>query len=536
VSKVVVEIIIVVVIACVGGFFSASEMALVSLREGQVRDLAKRGRRGQKAALLAQDPNRFFSSVQIGVTLATLVTGAYGADTLAGVFKTWLIKQNVSPGWAGPLSFLVVTIAVTFVSLILGELAPKRIGLQRAPRLALLAAPILDFISVMARPVVWLLTKTTNGVVAVLGGDPRAGRSAMTEAELRELVTGSQSLSVDERKIVGEVFDAGKRQIREVLVPRTEVDFLDADTPVAMAASIAVGVPHSRLPVYQDTYDNVTGFVHVRDLLGPGVAKRSVPVRQISRPVKFLPISKTVLSALSEMRREQAHLAIVVDDYGGTAGIVTLEDLVEELIGDIRDEYDLEEGPATKLPAGDVEVDGLLNLDEFREQTGIELPEGPYETVAGYVLAALGDLPSEGNKVQVAGRTITVTELDGRRIARLHVAASRPPAGSTPPGSIPASSPPPASTPAGPATPATSTPAPAEGTPAGSAPPETSAPAPAEGTPAGPATPATSASAPAAGPPPSAPRAPIPAGPADSAISAGQVRLNSEAPQEGDSS
>jgi len=444
VSKVVLEIIIVVVIACVGGFFSASEMALVSLREGQVRDLAKRGRRGQKAAQLAQDPNRFFSAVQIGVTLATLVTGAYGADTLAKVFKSWLVGHKyMSPAWAGPVSYIIVTACVTFVSLVLGELAPKRIGLQRAPWLAQLAAPILDFISVMARPVVWLLTKTTNVIVAVLGGDIRAGRATMTEAELRELVTGSQSLSVDERKIVGEVFDAGKRQIREVLVPRTEVDFLDADTPVAVAAEIAAGVPHSRLPIYTDTYDNVVGFVHVRDLLGPGVAKRSVPVRQISRPVKFLPISKTVLSSLSEMRREQAHLAIVVDDYGGTAGIVTLEDLVEELIGDIRDEYDLEQGPATKLPAGDVEVDGLLNLDEFREQTGIELPEGPYETAAGYVLAVLGDLPSEGQSVQVGGRTITVTELDGRRIARLRVtAASRPagapPPGSTPPGSIPA--------------------------------------------------------------------------------------------------
>ena len=239
-------------------------------------------------------------------------------------------------------------------------------------------------------------------------------------------MTSTQTLSQDERHIVGEVFDAGKRQIREVLVPRTEVVFLDAETPVAEAAAIAAGVPHSRLPVYQDTYDNVIGFVHVRDLLGPGVAKDSVPVSRISRPVKFLPISKTVLSSLSEMRRERAHLAIVVDDYGGTAGIVTLEDLVEELIGDIRDEYDIEQDHATALPAGDVEVDGLLNLDEFTEQTGIELPEGPYETAAGYVLAALGDLPSEGDSVQVAGRTITVTELDGRRIARLRVTANVP--------------------------------------------------------------------------------------------------------------
>jgi len=425
-SKVVLDIVVVLVIILIGGFFAGSEMALVSLREGQVKALTKRGRRGQRAARLAQDPNRFFSAVQIGVTLATLFSGAYGAETLAGYLKSWLIRQHLSPGWAGTVAFIVVTICITFFSLVLGELAPKRIALQRAPTLALLAAPLLDRIAVLARPVVWLLTKCTNLIVALLGGDPRLGRLAITEEELRDLVTGAQTLSQDERQIVGEVFDAGKRQIREVLVPRTEVVFLDAETQVAEAAAIAAGVPHSRLPVYQDTYDNVIGFVHVRDLLGPGVTKDSVPVRQIARPVKYLPISKTVLSSLSEMRRERAHLAIVIDEYGGTAGIVTLEDLVEELIGEIRDEYDIEQDHATRLPAGDVEVDGLLNLDEFGEQTGIELPEGPYETAAGYVLAALGALPSVGDTVQVAGRIITVTELDGRRISRLRVTATVP--------------------------------------------------------------------------------------------------------------
>jgi len=453
VSKVVLEIVVVLIIVCIGGFFAASEMALVSLREGQIRALAKRGRRGQRAARLAQDPNKFFSAVQIGVTLATLVSGAYGAATLADVLKSWLVRQHMSAGWAGPVSFIAVTVAITFFSLILGELAPKRIALQRAPTLSLLAAPLLDRIATLARPVVWLLTTSTNLIVAILGGDPRVGRQAMTEQELRDLVTGAQALSADERHIAGEVFDAGKRQIREVLVPRTEVVFLDAETPVGTAAAIAAGVPHSRLPVYQDTYDNVVGFVHVRDLLGPGVAKGPVPVGRISRPVKFLPISKTVLSSLSEMRRERAHLAIVVDDYGGTAGIVTLEDLVEELIGDIRDEYDIEQDQATRLPTGDVEVDGLLNLDEFTEQTGIELPEGPYETAAGYVLAALGDLPSEGDSVQVAGRTITVTELDGRRIARLRVTATPAPPAATPGPAPPAATP-------GPATPA-ATPGPA---------------------------------------------------------------------------
>ena len=433
-SKILLDVIVVLVIVCIGGFFSGSEMALVSLREGQVRALAKRGRRGQRTARLASDPTRFFSAVQIGVTLATLVSGAYGAATLAGFLKSWLIRQHVSAGWAATLSFVVVTVCITFVSLVLGELAPKRLALQRAPRLALLAAPLLDRIASLARPVVWLLTVTTNVVIAVLGGDPRVGRQAMTEQELRDLVTGAQALSQDERHIVGEVFDAGKRQIREVLVPRTEVVFLDAETPVSAAAAIAAGVPHSRLPVFQDSYDNVIGFVHVRDLLGPGVTNRSVPVGRIARPVKFLPISKTVLSSLSEMRRERAHLAIVVDDYGGTAGIVTLEDLVEELIGDIRDEYDTEHGQATTLRAGEVEVDGLLNLDEFAEQTGIYPARGPLRDgrrATSWPRSATCRRP--GASVQVDGHTITVTELDGRRIARLRVAArAAPPASARP--------------------------------------------------------------------------------------------------------
>jgi putative hemolysin len=419
------DVAVVLVFVLIGGFFAAAEMALVSLREGQVRALGQRGKRGQRAARLAQDPNRFLSAVQIGMTLATLLSGAFGAATLAGKLKSALLRQHLPGSAASAISLFAVTLMISFFTLVLGELAPKRLALQRAERLSLFAAPLLDRISVLARPLVWLLSKSTDLVVSILGGDPRAGRGVMTEEELRDLVEGHQALSPDERHIVGEVFDAGKRQIREVLVPRTEVDFLPSDTPLGRAAEIAGSAPHSRFPVYQGSYDNVIGFVHVRDLLGPGLASRPLTVGEVCRPVKFLPTSKTVLSALSEMRRDRAHLAIVVDEYGGTAGIVTLEDLVEELIGDIRDEYDLEEEQARQLHDGDVEVDGLLNLDEFAEQTGIELPEGPYETVAGFVLATLGRLPAEGEAVEAAGHRITVTKMDGRRISRLLVTPQR---------------------------------------------------------------------------------------------------------------
>jgi putative hemolysin len=419
------DILIVLVIVLIGGFFAAAEMALVSLREGQVRTLSKRGKRGQRAAKLAQDPNRFLSAVQIGVTLATLLSGAFGAATLASSLKSWL-AQHMNADLASALSIAVITLAISFLTLVFGELAPKRIALQRSERVSLFAAPFLDRLATLATPVVWLLSKTVNLVVVILGGDPAVGRGVMTEEELRDLVAGHQALSPDERRIVGEVFDAGKRQIREVLVPRTEVEFLPATMPIAEAASIVSEAPHTRFPVYQESYDDVIGFVHARDLFFPEPDRGPLRVGEACRPVKFLPMSKTVLSALSEMRRENAHLAIVLDEYGGTAGIVTLEDLVEELIGEIRDEYDVEEGHSRQLHDGELEVDGLLNLDDFAEQTGVELPEGPYETVAGFLLASLGHLPSEGESVEVSGRRLAVTQLDGRRIARVRLSQGVP--------------------------------------------------------------------------------------------------------------
>ncbi len=418
------DILLVLVMVLIGGFFAAAEMALVSLREGQVRSLSRRGKRGQRAARLAQDPNRFLSSVQIGVTVATLLSGAFGAALLSAKLQVQL--SHVMPhGVATAVALVAVTLIISFFTLIFGELAPKRLALQRSERVSMLAAPVVDRLATLARPLVWLLSRTTNLVVRLLGGDPGASRGVMTDEELRDLVAGHQALSADERHIVGEVFDAGKRQIREVLVPRTEVEFLPASMPLAQAAAIAERARYSRFPVYQESYDDVIGFVHSRDLLDSRAAQDSRHVGEVCRPVKFLPISKMILSALSEMRRDRAHLAIVVDEYGGTAGIVTLEDLVEELIGDIQDEYDEEASHPRQLHGGELEVDGLLNLTEFAEQTGLELPEGPYETVAGYLLAALGHLPEGGESAQVGGRTLTVTQLDGRRISRVRVSAAR---------------------------------------------------------------------------------------------------------------
>ena len=417
---------LVVVFVLIGSLFAAAEIALVSLRESQVRALAGRGRRGQAVARLAEDPNRFLAAVQVGVTLAGFLSASFGGATLSRTLAPRLEGFGLSPGVAGPSALVLVTVAISYLSLVLGELAPKRLALQRTEGFALALGPSIDRVARVSRPVIWLLSRSTDLVVRLAGGDPNAQREQMSDEELRELVNAHETLGEEERRIVEDVFEAGDRQIREVMIPRTEVDFLDASTPVFKAAREALHQPHSRYPVIRGSADDVIGFVHVRDLLDPQMSGRSVRVGELSRQCLVLPWTRQILAALADMRREGVHLAIVADEYGGTAGIVTMEDLVEELIGDIRDEYDLAQGETTVLRGGDVEVDGLLNLDDFEDETGLELPEGPYETVAGFIMARLGRLPRTGDWVDHGDRRITVREIEGRRVGRVLVTAVPP--------------------------------------------------------------------------------------------------------------
>jgi putative hemolysin len=405
----------------VGSFFAAAEIALVSLREGQVKALSSRGRRGAKVAALATDPNRFLAAGQIGVTLAGFLSAAFGASVFADDLSPVLVDQGLSKSAAHWTAFILVTLVITYLALVIAELAPKRVALQRAEAVALLTAPTLDRIARLSRPAIWLLSRSTDGIVRVLGGDPDLARDAISEEELRGIVAGHETLGREARQLIEDVFEAGERQLHEVMVPRTEVDFLDATTPVYKAVRLSSTSPHSRYPVVRGSHDEIVGFVHVRDLFAPGVTGRAVRVGEIAREVKMMPGTKRVLSAMSEMRREGHHMAIVMDEYGGTDGIVTLEDLVEEIIGEIHDEYDVAEEPAQSLVDGDVEVDGLLNLEDFGDRTGLELPEGPYETVAGYVINELGHLPLEGDTLEALGHRFTVAELDGRRIARVRL-------------------------------------------------------------------------------------------------------------------
>jgi putative hemolysin len=411
-----VNIALVLLFILIGSFFAAAEIALVSLRESQVERLSQRGRRGRTLASLVRDPNRFLAAVQVGVTLAGFVSAGFGASQIVPMLSPVLESWGLPAGWASVLAFITVTIVIAYISLVIGELVPKRIALQRAESTALLVSGPVDLLARVTRPFIWLLSVSTNALVRLLGGDPSSGKEQITGAELRDIVAATEELTAEERALIDDVFDAGDRELREVMLPRTEVAFLDAAMPIREAITEVSDAPHSRYPVIRGSADDVVGVVHIRDLLVPDAVRAGHRVGDLARQTTFFPGTKQVIPALTEMRRLRQHLAIVVDEYGGTAGIVTLEDLVEELVGDIRDEYD------TESAGSRTDVDGLLNLEDFADETGVELPEGPYETVAGFVVSALGELPGVGATVEVGEHLLTVTELDGRRVARISVA------------------------------------------------------------------------------------------------------------------
>jgi putative hemolysin len=421
VSELVGEIALVLLFIVIGGTFNAAEISMISLRESQVvRLAATRGRRGQRLEALVSDPNRFLAAVQIGVTVATMLSSALGAATVSERVSGWLIEQGMRPSAAAPVALVGVTLIISFFSLVLGELAPKRLGLQRSESIALVAAAPLSVLARLFRPVVWLLGRCSDLVVRLLGGDPRSHREVIGPEELRSLVLAHESLSSVERRMIVDVFDAETTRVREVMVPRPEVVFLPASMTISRAARLALTHPHSRFPVTGHDADDVVGVVHMRDLMVPSHALgRAACVSDISTPVTVLPGTKMVLNALHDMRVAGQHLAVIVDEYGGTDGIVTLEDLVSEIVGEMTGGPTR---PAGTLTNGQViQVDGRLNLDDFAEATGIELPAGPYDTAAGYLMAGLGRLAEAGDSIVWMDRRLTVTAMDGRRIARIDI-------------------------------------------------------------------------------------------------------------------
>ena len=414
------DLILVIALVLFAALFVAAEIALLSLRESQIKQIAIKGHRGEKVYKLTRNPNRFLAAAQVGITVFGFLSAALGAEKLSIYISPKLNSMGLSETTATTISIVIVTLGIAYFSLVFGELVPKRLAIFRSESISLIAATPLDVIATLFKPIIWLLSKSTDLVMRAFGIDPKAAREQISEEELVDLVTGHAALTEEERDIVEEVFNASDRAVNEVMVPRTEVEFMDASLPVNKAIALAVEKSHSRYPVVRGNTDEVIGFIHVRDLLDPSVASPNAKIQELVRAVMFLPGTKGVLPALTEMREQRQHLAIVLDEYGGTDGIVTLENLVECLIGEIRDEYDEDESEISlESRTGDVEIDGLTALDDLLNETGIELPVGPYKTVSGFVMHFLGRMPKVHDVVNINGIRLVVLSLEGHRVGQI---------------------------------------------------------------------------------------------------------------------
>lgn len=408
---------LVIAFVLIGGVFAATEMALVTLRESQINAIAARGRRGAKVADLARNPNTFLSAVQIGVTVAGFASAAYGATSIAPSVAPLLEAAGVPQPLSLTIATVLLTLVIAYLSLVLGELVPKRLAIQRNAQFAYAVAPALNGFATLMRPVIWLLSVSTNALVRLLGGDPHKTADQISDEEIRDIVASHQGLPDDERRILDDVLSLRGRQISEVMRPRPEVVALDEAARLVDAVAQVRELPFSRYPVVDKSIDDIVGFVHVRDLFEAAADDPDRPLAGLVRPISYFPSTARVLPTLTRMRASSHQIAVVVDEYGGTDGIVTLEDLVEEVVGEIFDEYDTAIDPV----AAGGELDGRLNLQDFEEATGLTLERGSSDTIAGFITERLGRLAVVGDTVDVPGGTLQVTGMDRRRISSVRV-------------------------------------------------------------------------------------------------------------------
>ncbi len=420
------EIFLVAVLVVLNGYFAAAEIALVSARRAALQAEAENGSSKARSVLrLTSDPSRFLAATQVGITLVGFGASATAAVTLAAPLATWL--RSLGLGWmsniAGGLSIFLVTVVISYLTLVFGELAPKRLGLQRAEGVAKAVAGPITLLQRVTSPLIWLLSRSTDAVARLLGVKPGSVRPGVTEEEIKLLVTEQGTLLDEEKRMIHEIFELGDTVAKEVMVPRVDAAMLEDTTSVREAIIVFQRSGYSRLPVYHDDPDSVVGIVLLKDLVGPASAGRvDTPVTDFMRPAVFVPETKPILAMLSDMQRARNHLAVVVDEYGGTAGLVTIEDIVEEIIGEVADEFDKERRYITTLGPDEWAVDGQLSVEEARELLGLDVPESEeYETVAGWVLMELGHIPVTGEVVEHGSLTVRVEAVRRRRIARLRV-------------------------------------------------------------------------------------------------------------------
>ena len=423
---------ILLVLILVNAFFAMSELAIISLNDNKIDKMAEDGnKKAKKIVKLTENSSKFLSTIQIGVTLAGFLTSASASTTFASMITDALrgtvVYNALGEGLINGIAVVIVTIIMSYFSLVLGELVPKKIAMQVPEKISFKIVDILLLFSKLFAPLVKILSVSTNAVVRLLGFNPHADEETVTEEEIRMMVDvgGEKGVIEDvQKEMINNIFEFDDLDAGDIMTHRTDMVAVEVGDDLSEVVDTAVSEGYSRIPVYEDDQDNIIGIVYVKDLLAyVGKKMPAKSLRDIMRTPMYVPESKICGDLFKEMTEKRTQMAVVVDEYGGTAGIVTLEDIVEAIVGNIQDEYDDEDEEISKINETTFTIDGMTNLEEVAELTGTELPEGSYDTVAGFIIKELGLLPEEGKTYEVNYKNLklTVLSVDERRIDKVRV-------------------------------------------------------------------------------------------------------------------
>lgn len=421
-----VEVLFILLLILLNGIFAMAEIAIVSARRIRLEKMAREGSRGAEAALeLADSPNRFLSTVQVGITLVGIFAGAFGGATIAQELADLLRDVPYLQNYAGAISLILVVGTTTYLSVVIGELVPKRIALQNAESISALVARPMSGLSWLAAPIVRVLSSSTDAILAVLGMEAQP-QAAVTEEEIRVLVEqGAKAGIIEEaeRDMVESVFRLGDRPLEAMMTPRPEIVWLDVGAPPEETRRLLEQSNFSRFPVCDGDLDHVLGVVHTKDLLGDCLGKQSLDLAEAMREPLFVPESVRALTALERFKKGGIHMVLLIDEYGGIEGLVTLIDILEAIVGDIPTLDEIAEPPIVQREDGSWLVEGLMPVDEFRDAFQLQdLPsEGMYQTLGGFMVFMLGSVPTAGDHFRWRGYRFEVADMDGNRIDKVIV-------------------------------------------------------------------------------------------------------------------
>ncbi len=410
----------------VNAFFSAAEIAVITLNDNKIRRLADEGDKiARKLVQFINEPSGFLATIQVGITLAGFLSSALAADMFADQIYQLL---GVDLPLLRTGSVVLVTIILAYFSLVLGELVPKRMAQQNPEKLANSIAGIITATGVILKPFVLLLTASTNLVLRILGIDPSQTNSSVTEEEIRMMVDVGREMGAiheAEKEMINKIFEFNDKEVSEMMTHRTNIVSLDVNADYADVLEVAIKEKYSRIPVYDENIDNIVGVLHIKDLLFTAADGLKAPfdLRNMIRPPYFVPESKRIDELFRQMQHDHVQLAVIIDEYGGTAGIVTIEDLLEEIVGNIQDEYDEEEQEIVYKADRTWLVAGLAALDEVADELGVNFPEDDFDTMSGFVTGLLGRIPDEDDlpTLTYANMQIKVLAMDEKRISKLEI-------------------------------------------------------------------------------------------------------------------